>query len=354
MMKEEILNWLGTLPYGNYLQNQYVFAFLILVSFIILAEIILFVFGFYLNRVAKKTATLFDDLIFEKTRKPLSLLAFFFGLRLSLLHLDVHNYVMQAANSALAVIFILILVRVIDVIIETWGQSFAKKTRTSVDEVLLPLFHKIVKVIFSIVAIMWVLDIWQIDITPYLAGVGISGLVLGFALQDSLKNIFGGVSLIIDKNFNIGDAVRLESGEMGVIKEIGLRSTKMLTYDNELIFVPNGQLANMKISNYMRPNHRVRKIVEFGVAYGSNVEKVKKVVLEALQKIDKIYSDPYMDVIFVEMGDFALKFKARFWVDWDNAYAKWVEATEVIHATLLKAKIEIPFPTQTLYLKKEK
>lgn len=158
--------------------------------------------------------------------------------------------------------------------------------------------------------------------------------------------------MILDKNFNIGDAVRLESGELGTIQEIGLRSTKMLSFDREIIFVPNGQLANMKIRNYVKPDKMVRKIVEFGVEYGTDPEKVKKVVLEALKKIKDISDDPYMDVLFESMGDSSLNFKARFWVDWDDAYSKYIEATQVIYAALNKAKIGIPFPTRTVYLQK--
>lgn len=185
-----------------------------------------------------------------------------------------------------------------------------------------------------------------------MAGAGIAGLILGMALQDSLKNVFGGVSMILDKNFNIGDAVELDSGEMGTINEIGLRSTKMITFSNELLFIPNGKLASMNIKNYQQPNNRIRKIVKFGVEYGTDPEKVKKVVLEALKKIKDIYDDPYMDVIFVEMADSCLNFQARFWVDWDNGHRKWVEATQAIYSALNKAKIGIPFPTRTVYLGK--
>ena len=291
-------------------------------------------------------------MIFEHTKRPLFYLILAYGLKISLLHLEFDGTLTKVINSIMAPVFLLILIRVIDVVTEVWGLSLAKKTKTQLDEVLLPLFHKSFKVIFVVISFLWILKIWEIDITPYLAGVGISGLVLGMALQDSLKNVFGGITLIFDKNFNIGDPVRLESGQLGTIKEIGLRSTKMLTYDNEVIFIPNGQLANMIIHNYVKPNERVRKVVDFSVEYGSDITKVKKVVLETLKKMKDIYDDPYMDVIFIEMADSGLNFQARFWADWEHAYSKWLEATEEIYNALNKAKIGIPFPTRTVYLKK--
>ncbi len=335
-----------------YLGNKYLFALMILVVFSIAAKVFQSLFALYLKRVAGKTKTVVDDLVFEKTKNPLFYFILASGLKVSLLYLGVNGIINKFVNSIMAIVFLFIFLRGFDVIISTWGITIAKKTMTDIDEVLLPLIHKILKIIFIFVGLMWILSIWSIDITPYLAGVGISGLILGMALQDSLKNVFGGISLLFDKNFKIGDPIRLESGELGTVMEIGLRSTKINTYDNEIIFIPNGQMANMKIRNYVQPNTRVRKIVEFSVEYGTNPEKVKQVVLPALKKIKDIYDDPYMDVIFTQMGDSGLHFSARFWVDWDNAYNKYIEATEVIYYTLNKAKIGIPFPTRTIYMKK--
>ena len=347
---------LELLQYGvrtvPYLQNKYFFSLALILVFILLSRVLLLIFSKYLEHIASKTKSKIDDFILEKTRKPLFYLIVIYGFKLALLNLGINGIITRIIHSVLAIIFVVILSRILDAIIETWGAAFAQKTSTNIDEVLLPLFHRASKFIFVVIASMWILKIWEVDITPYLAGVGIGGLILGMALQDSLKNVFGGISIILDKNFNIGDAIRLESGELGTIQEIGLRSTKMLTYDNEVIFIPNGQLANTRIRNYMMPNTRIRKIVEFSVEYGTDPEKVKKVVLRALKTITEIYDEPYMDVVFVAMADSGLQFQARFWVDWQNGFTKWTEATEKIYAALNQAKITIPFPTHTVYLKK--
>jgi small-conductance mechanosensitive channel len=172
-------------------------------------------------------------------------------------------------------------------------------------------------------------------------------------LQDSLKNVFGGITLILDKTFRVGDKIKLESGEVGEIEDIGLRSTKLRTYDNELIYVPNGQLANARVQNYTRPTEMVRVSVVFGVEYGSDVKKVQKTVLGVIKKIKDILDKPEPTVQFLEMGDFSLNFAARFWVPrWDKSFGKKLEATEKIYDALNKAKIGIAFPTQTIYLKK--
>ena len=353
-MLQQYWQWiLQNVPYAHYLDNKYIIAVLILIAAGILAKLILVIFGKYLGSFAKKTKTKVDDIILERIKKPFFYLILAQGLSLSLNSLGINGIIQTIVSSIMAMVFVFIIARVIDVIIEVWGMTFAKKTDTKLDEVLLPLFHKFSKVIFVIIAVMWVLDIWKIDITPYLAGVGIGGLVIGLALQDSLKNILGGISLLLDQTFKVGDKVQLESGEVGEILDIGLRSTKMKTYNNEQLTIPNGYLANTRIQNYTRPNPRIRVVVEFGVAYGSNVEDVQKIILAEITKIKDILEDPAPNVSFVSMGDFALNFKAFFWVEnWSEAYSKKLEATKKIYKILTKKNINIPFPTQTIHLKK--
>ncbi len=352
-MKEAILNWLGTLPYGYYLQNKYIIFVLILLGSAIAAWLLLFVFEKILQKFAKKTKTEVDDLIFERTKRPLFYLILVYGLKLALQSLGINGIITKIVFSLMALVFVFIISRTVDVIIIVWGKAVAEKTESKFDDILLPLFHKAANVVFVIVGILWVLDVWQIDITPYLAGAGILGLVLGFALQDSLKNVFGGVTLLLDKTFEIGDKVKLESGEVGAIHDIGLRSTKLVTYDNEVIYIPNGYLANSRVQNYTRPSPKIRAKVNFGVEYGSDAAQVQKVVLEILKKDKEILKDPEPAVHFLEMGDSALNFRAYFWVEkWGMAYNKKLKMTEEIYNGLNKAGIGIPFPTRTVHLVK--
>jgi len=357
MVWQYIVNYYQALssqyPFLTYLSNNYVQSALILVGAAILAWLLLFIFRKFLEKFAAKTETDLDDLILERVKKPFFYLIIAQGLKLALFNLEVNGIATQVMNSVMALVFVFILSRAVEVVIEVWGRTLAKKTESKLDDVLLPLFKKAAKVIFLVIALMWVLNVWNINITPYLAGVGISGLVLGFALQDSLKNIFGGITLILDGTFEVDDKIQLESGEVGEVKDIGLRSTKIRTYDNELIYVPNGYLANSRIQNYTRPSPKIRVKVDFGVEYGSDVKKVQKVILKTIAGMKDILDTPGPVVQFRNMGDSALDFRAMFWVkSWKNSYSKQLEATELIYNALNKAKIEIPFPTQTVYVKK--
>ncbi|MEK6905168.1 MAG: mechanosensitive ion channel family protein, partial [Nanoarchaeota archaeon] len=307
-MSQVILNWVNSLVAGTTLDNKYIVSLLIVVAVAVLGKLVLFIFSQYLERFASKTKNKFDDLIFHHTKRPLLYLLIVYGIKLAILNLGINVVVDKIINSAMAAVFLFAILRGIDIVVETWAITFSKRTKTKVDDVLLPLLHKVTKVLFVVIGLMWVLKIWQIDITPYLAGVGISGIVLGLALQDSLKNIFGGISLLLDKTYQVGDKIQLESGEVGTIYDIGLRSTKVVNFDNEVIYIPNGYLANSRVLNYARPNPKVRTNVAFSVEYGSDVDKVRKTVMKIITEMDGIMTEPAPAIQFIEMGDFALKF----------------------------------------------
>ena len=159
---------------------------------------------------------------------------------------------------------------------------------------------------------------------------------------------------MLDNSFRMGDKIQLESGELGVVLDIGLRSTKLRTYDNEVIYIPNSQLANSRLKNYTRPDSSIRVSVNFGVEYGNDIGHVKEVVLNVIKQLEFIVESPEPQVLFLEMADYSLNFVARAWVaDFNKQYSTKLEMTQLIYDTLNKANIGIPFPTRTIYLEKD-
>jgi MscS family membrane protein len=225
-------------------------------------------------------------------------------------------------------------------------------TKSSVDERVIPLLQKILKTIVVILGLFFVFGAWNVNLAPLLATAGIAGLAIGLAVKDSLNNIVGGIQLVLDRTFKVGDKVEIEGGQTGVILDIGLRSTKLKTYDNEVIFIPNGILANSKIKNFTQPDLSIRVNVQFGVEYGSDLKKVNKIVLDAIQNIEGVLEEPAPAVQFLNMSDFSLDFVARVWVkEYSGAYSMKLKVTDEIYKTLSKEGIGIPFPTQTIYTK---
>lgn len=330
-----------------------------MVAFYILSELVVIISRKLILRLTQKTKTQVDDQIVKKTNKPISIILLLIGFRLALLPLGIKPNVMNIIESVLSsftiIVITYIVIAVLDILIDNWGKAVAEKTKATIDEELLPVFHRFSRIFISLIGLLFILPVWGIQIGPLLTSLGIAGVAIAFALQATLGNIFGGISLILDKSIKVGDKIKLDTDTMGTVVDVGLRSTKIRTWDNELIIIPNGKLADSRILNFVQPDPSVRIVLDFSTEYGSEVSKVRKVVIDVVKNMPSVLKDPVPKVMLVEMGDFALKFRLLFWVDsFDVKFDVKSLATEDVYNALRKAGIAIPFPTRTVYLKGEK
>ena len=339
--------------------NNYIYAFLMFLTFFILAYIVVFIIKRYILFLVKKTKTNLDDKLIEAVNHPIFYLLIFLGVYFGLTHLELSEKVsFYLGNTVLSLIYLgvgVIVARVSSIFVSSWGKKWAKKTKATLDDDLLPWAHKTISVVIYIIVFLIILKRWNVDITGLMAGLGIAGLAIGFAVKDSLANLFGGIAMILDKNIKVGDKIKINDKTSGIVKDIGLRSTKLRSFDNEVIIIPNGKLVNSQIQNFVLPDPKARANINFSVEYGSDIEKVKAVVLNAMKNVEHVLKDPEPSVNFLEMGESSLNFVCRVWVDhYNKAYSTKVKATEVIYNTLNKEKIGIPFPTRTVYVDKIK
>ncbi len=335
------------------LNNIYLrFLFILLVSFII-AFLSRLIVKRVLKPLARKTKTKIDDVIIKNLSSIIFYIVIVLGFKIGFQHFEFKTTIFNSLiDSILIFIICILMIRIINDFSQHWLMEWAYKTKSTADDRLIPIVVKIIKVVVIVLAVFFACDAWKIDISPLLAAAGVAGIAVSLAVKDSLNNIIGGIQLVLDKTFKVGDKVQLESGEMGVILDIGLRSTKLKTYDNEMIYIPNGYLANAKIKNYTMPDLSIRVNVNFGVEYGSDTEKVRKVVLNAVKSIDSVLEEPLPQVQFLKMSDFSLDFIARAWVkNYGEAYSTKLRMTDEIYSALSKANIGIPFPTQTILTK---
>ncbi len=320
---------------------------------IIAAVLLKIILKAVLKPLTKKTKTKVDDIIIKSLSSIVFYVILLIGIKVSLSQFQLTTNVFQnIVNTLLVLILSIFLFKIIGHFADLWMKEWKFKTKTTADERLIPFLQKILKSIVIVLAVIFIFSAWRVNISPFLATAGIAGLAIGLAVKDSLSNILGGLQLVLDRTFKVGDKVELESGEMGIIMDIGLRSTKLKTYDNEMIYVPNGYLANAKIKNFTHPDVSIRVNVEFGVVYGSDTEKVRQVVLDAVRKIDTVIEEPEPIVQFLKMSDFSLDFIARAWVkEYTQAFSTRVRMTDEIYNALNRAGIGIPFPTRTVYTK---
>ncbi len=183
-----------------------------------------------------------------------------------------------------------------------------------------------------------------VETTSFVAILGAAGLAVGLALQGSLANFAGGALIMIFKPFKVGDLIEAQ-GEIGVVKEIQIFVTKIISPGNKLVIVPNGTLSNGNIKNYTELG-MLRVDLTFGVSYDADIKKTKEVLMEVLTSNNKVLQDPAPSVNVSELADSSVNFAVRPWAtpaDYWDVYFGTIEATKY---ALDKAGIEIPYPHQ--------
>lgn len=341
----------------GFVTNEYLIALIYFILFFIVIRISAYILEKIILRLTMKTKTDLDDLIVKSSSKPITFLAIMFGLRISLDQIAFSEILQRNINliidSLIIFAFAYLAYKIINLSFTRVMHRVAKRAKTKPNEGLIQLTKSALQVVMVLGALIYLLSILGFEIGPFLTGLGIGGIAIAFALQESLGNVFGGISIILDKSVNVGDLVTLEDKTSGKISKIGIRSTKIQTFDNETVIVPNSKLANSNINNIAQPNPIVRVVVPFGVAYGSDVEKVKKIVIKEIKSVSNFIENPEPSIRFMEMGESSLNFKAFFFVDsFDNRLSALDEANTKIYKALNKAGVEIPFPQLDVHLKK--
>lgn len=188
-----------------------------------------------------------------------------------------------------------------------------------------------------------------LNVTALVAGLGITGLALGFAAKDTLENFISGITILLDKPFHVGETIRIED-VYGTVEEISLRSTWIRIAQSQLMVMPNTLMINQRLINFSR--HGVLRIdIDFGIAYKESISAARAVVLGTLEGDDRILADPPSDVIVSELDDSSVNLRLRMFVaDAQLEYPLRFEYLEKIREALGAADIEIPFPHVQLFI----
>jgi MscS family membrane protein len=191
---------------------------------------------------------------------------------------------------------------------------FAPKTGGTLDNELIPAFELLLKVLLIFVAVTVVLSHYHVDLKALLGAAGLASLVLALAAQDTISNMIGGFAIMVDRPFRLGDRIELTNGRMGDVQEIGLRSTKILSPDNNLYIVPNSEIAKSSVINHSYPDERVQVKQKLTVSYGTDIARVKDILLEACRSHPLVLSQPPPAALLAELGDAALHLHLIFWI----------------------------------------
>ncbi len=337
--------------------TSYVVAILILAIFFLIAQILRFLSNKTLTTIVNKTKINLDEKAIKILDMPIFYSIVLIGAYQSFMYIGSQSQYapdfIRIIKTIAIVIWAYSLSGLASLIILKSGHKISKKKKSSLDDELAPILRRLSGIIIYFIGIMFVLKIWNFDITPFLASAGIAGFIIAFAAQDTISHLFGGVSIYFDKPFKIGDRIQLESGEIGDVLDIGMRSTRIKTFDETVIIMPNSRMAGSKIINYNLPEAKIKAKVTIGVSYDSDIDKVKNTLLEIAQNTEDVAKDPAPSVYFSEIGEYSLKFLLITWAENpDKQFDVKTRMNEAIIKRFREEGISIPYPTRDVNLRK--
>lgn len=363
------MNFWDKVYYGNTLLD-YAICLGIILGAVIAAKIIYFISKHVIKAFTSRTKTKLDDIIIDTIEEPIV-----FGLILSAtvyafntLHYAVapltpedieagikvpysstKNF-LDGLFSFLAVINIAWLIaRLIDALLVEYVTPLTKKTATELDNEVLPLIRKGVKLLIWILGIIAGLDNAGFDVGAVLAGLGIGGLAFALAAQDTVKNFFGGIMILVDKPFKVGERIRVGSID-GTVKEVGIRSTRVQNLEGRLVTIPNSRFSDDPIENIaLEPTRKV--VQNLGLAYHTSPEKMK-LAMELLKEIvlanTNVVEEAH-EISFNNFGAYSLNISFVYFI---KKEANIPATQSLIHLGVLERfaanGIELAYPTQTV------
>ncbi|MBN2801569.1 MAG: mechanosensitive ion channel family protein [Deltaproteobacteria bacterium] len=312
-----------------------------------------------LNILASKTKMEFDDIFINALTKPLQLGSVFGGIFIALIilplpsePLDINKFIHQMLSSTSLVLIIWFAIRFVDGM-ANWWEKKAESTESKLDDQLVPIVRKSTKVFLYIIGFVLILQNLGYSVQSLLAGLGIGGLAVAMAAKDTVANLFGSIVIFLDKPFQVGDWIEFSGGE-GTVEEIGLRTTRIRTFANSLITVPNAAFTTDPVNNWSKMQKRRIKM-SIGVTYGSSSKNIKK-LLDDLRAViaanDKIRNDFYL-VNFDNFGPSSLD----IFIYCFTVTTNWAEFLQVkedflfeIMNAVEKQGLSFAFPTQSLHI----
>lgn len=337
--------------YGNTV-GEWGISLLIIVGSLIFAKVLLWLTKGIVQRFTKKSKTKIDDIIVDMLEEPLAFAIILFGIWYALKLLTFPENVLNFFDDVFYILIIFnvawLFNRLFTSIVNQYLRPLVDKTDTDLDDQLLPVATKAIKITVWIIAIIVGLNNAGYNVGALLAGMGIGGLALAMAAKDSVTNIFGGATIFMDKPFTIRDRIVIE-GIDGTVEEIGIRSTKIRTLAGRVVTVPNSKFTSNNIENISsEPNRKV--VLNLGLTYDTDDAALQKAIdiLKDINNKNESTEEKAL-ISFNAFNDFALNILFIYYIKKD---ADILDTQTQINLSILKQfnenKLDFAFPTQTI------
>jgi small-conductance mechanosensitive channel len=310
---------------------------------IVAAVIVHFIF-ILLKKRAERSATKLDDLFVHSLGAPLVILAFFVPLFFAIRNVITlyPQYEWFASSNVLFAAYIIvatwIVATFIDGVLATYGDALAETTETELDDQIVDILKRIAKYLIWFTGILYIFTLFNVNITPLIAGAGVIGIAIALAAQDLFSNFFGGAVIITDRPFKVGDRI-LINDILGDVVHIGPRSTRVVTLDADIVTIPNNKISTSVVRNYSLPSPQSRILIPVPVAADLDIEKVRSILMDIIDEAKKekgefIAENPGSTVYLMKMDKTAMTFEVTLFTH-EYTYANIVRDyvnTKIIEA----------------------
>ncbi len=310
-----------------------------------------------LLRLIRRTPTEFDDRVLEAAGNNLRwlvviLILGFSTTRLAFVSADVKVVLSDIYFVLGLIVVVLLLWRLVDLADDWYREKLAETERGEGFEPVIVLLVRVGRILVGVIAFTILLSHFGVNITAFVAALGIGGLALSLGAKDTIADAIAGFIILVDRPFRIGDRIEIqEVGTWGDVADIGLRTTRIRTRDNRMVIVPNSVIGSNQVINYTYPDPQYRIETHVGIAYGTDIETARRVIVDTVRQVEGVLQDKPIDALYIEMGDSAMIFRVRWWIESYVDTRRMLDRvhTAVQHA-LDEAGIESPYPTQTINL----
>lgn len=352
--------------FENKLLSHIIISVLIIVSSYLLGKIGKFLLKIIGKYISSRTKNTLDDQLINESRKHITLLFVLLGiyfaiqeLRNAFLPVDITaTQFLKYAEIVLYIVAVFAVARFVSRLIETifkwYIDNVSDRTQSNVSATIAPLTNKIIRVVIFLIGVIVVLDHFGINIGSLLVSLGVGSLAIALAAQDTIANMIAGFVIMLDQPYRIGDRIQLPTGEVGDVVEIGLRSTRILNFDNNYIIAPNADLIKSKIINYSFPFESIRAYVDVSVAYGTDIDKAREILLNLANQHPKVLKDPPPEVFVIELAPSGIILRLNMRTsEFKNKWFVETSIRESIYKIFQQEDINIPLPQHVVRIIKE-
>lgn len=308
--------------------------------------------------VARSRIEIYERLV-KASRRYLVVLFFLWFSKFTLSYLgsalgqSVFGVLDKLFYTAMVIVLALLADMAVHIAVEWYSREYYSRTQGSLEQ-FLPLIRELARLIIYFIAFTFILEYFGQNITGIIATAGVASLAIALAAQETLSNMFAGLMIMIDRPFRPGDRIELDKGHIGDVILIGTRTTRILTPENNVIVVPNKDLANSRIINHVFPGPDISVTMEVRVAYDSDIDKVKEVIKEILAGNTRVLSDPEPGVFFTAYGISSLNISISFWIENFRERLAVIDELNIrIKERFEKEGIGIPYPRSDVVLIKQ-